>query len=67
MKVFVKRLLCSESGQGAVEYIFVGLLFVTLALIGFVVVPYFSEGFDVLLDRILENNYQPGGKSGGQA
>lgn len=59
MKLLVKKLLLSDSGQGATEYMFMIFLFVSLAIIGFAVVPYFAEGFDVLIERILENNYDP--------
>lgn len=57
MSGILAKLLRSESGQSATEYMLFLVLAVTLALIGFLVVPYFSEGFNVLLSRILGGGY----------
>lgn len=57
MKGVMTRLLRSESGQSATEYMLYLVLAVTLSMIGFLVVPYFSEGFNILLSRILGGGY----------
>jgi hypothetical protein len=57
MSGMIKKVLCSESGQGATEYMLFLVLSVTLSMIGFLLVPGFTEGFNQLLSRILGGSY----------
>ncbi|WP_028582019.1 hypothetical protein [Desulfogranum japonicum] len=57
MRAYAERLMTDESGQGATEYMVFLVFAITLCFIGFLFVPYFTDGFDVLLSRILGSNY----------
>ena len=57
MKKKIVFLLRNQSGQSATEYMLFLVLAITLSLIGFLVIPGFTEGFNVLLSRILGSNY----------
>jgi len=50
--------LQDQEGQSATEYMLLMVLAVTLCFIGFLLVPYFSSGFDHVLSRILAGNYR---------
>ena len=50
-------LLVSECGQSTTEYMVYMVLSVILSLIFFLFVPEFSDGFNVLLSRILGGHY----------
>ena len=57
MNATLIRIICSQDGQSATEYMFLLVLSITLSMIGFLLVPYFAEGFNDLLSRILGGNY----------
>lgn len=57
MDSIINKLIRSESGQSATEYMTFLVFSIIIALTGFLIVPYFAEGFNVLLSRILGNNY----------
>ena len=59
MKIIKKpmEVLLNDEGQSATEYMVLLVLAITLSFIGFLIVPYFAEGFDHVLTRILDGNY----------
>jgi hypothetical protein len=57
MLALLKTVICSERGQSATEYMLFLVFSITLSLIGFLLVPYFTDGFNDLLSRILGSSY----------
>ncbi len=54
----ITSIISNESGQASVDYMCLVVLAVTLCFIFFMFVPYFADGFDVVLKSVLAGDYK---------